>query len=136
MAKSSLKTSVRKAMQEARVERRRQAFSAILEGDIDLAAEFCDAATVDAMCADAEEYIRLVKVLSRGEDLAVLKEKRDAAKAEHLAAVAAEQQHFVEMKAKLGGLIAAHRGLAEQISSTERDQRRLAEMRAVYGIRA
>jgi hypothetical protein len=136
MAKSQLKQDVRRAMNEARVERRRQAFSALLEGDAGLAAEFADPTDLEVLCSDAEQFRKVSARLANAGDLDELKAARDAKKAEHLAAVAAEQQHFREMKATLGRLISEHSGLCEQVSNVERDQRLMNDLRTAYDIRA
>jgi hypothetical protein len=134
MAKSQLKRDVRRAMQEARDERRRQAFCALLEGDAHLAAELAAPEDMEILCRDAEEYRKVSSRLANAGDLDELKAERDAKKAEHLKAVKEEQRHFVAMKQKLGTLIAEHRGLAEQVSTVERDLRLMNDLKAAYGI--
>jgi hypothetical protein len=136
MAKSSLKGAVRAAMVEARNERRRQAFSALLEGDAALAAELAAPEDLEQLCSDAEQYRKVAARLKNAEDIDELRAARDAKKQEHLAAVAAEQQHFREMKATLGRLISEHSGLCEQVSNVERDQRLMNDLRTAYDIRA
>jgi hypothetical protein len=135
MAKSSLKQDVRRAMNEARVERRRQAFSALLEGDAGLAAELAAPEDMEILCRDAEQYRKVASRLANAGDIDELRAARDAARAEHLEAVKAEQQRFQAMKVKIGALIAEHSGLCGQVSTVERDLRLMDEFRQVYDIR-
>jgi phage terminase small subunit len=135
MAKSKgLRQDVRRAMADARVERRRQAFSAILEGDAALAAEFADPTDLEILCRDAEQYRKVAARLANAGDIDELKKKRDAKKAEHLAAVAEEQKHFRQMKATLGRLISEHSGLCERVSNLEKDMRLMNDLRTAYDI--
>jgi hypothetical protein len=134
MAKSQLKQDVRRAMQEARDERRRQAFCALLEGDAHLAAELAAPEDLEQLCRDAEQYRKVASRLANAGDIDELRAARDAARAEHLEAVKAEQQRFQAMKVKIGALIAEHSGLCGQVSTVERDLRLMNDLKQAYGI--
>jgi hypothetical protein len=135
MAKSSLKADVRAAMQEARVERRRQAFSALLEGDAHLAAELAAPEDLEQLCSDATEYQRLIRLAEREGDIDELRAACDEAQQAYLAACAEEHRRLSASKAERGRLAAEQSRLSQRYSEAMRVERRLKEFRQAYDIR-
>jgi hypothetical protein len=132
MAKSQLKQDVRRAMQEARVERRRQAFSAILEGDAALAAELAAPEDLETLCRDATEYQRLSRFAEREGDLDELRAACDAAQQAYLRACAEEHRRLSASKAERGRLAAEQSRLSQRYSEAMRVERRLKEFKRAY----
>jgi len=135
MAKSQLKQDVRRAMREARDERRRQAFSALLEGDAGLAAEFADPGDLEQLCRDATEYQRLIRLAEREGDVAEIRKACDEAQQAYLRACAEEHKRLSASKAERGRLAAEQSRLSQRHSEAMRVERRLKEFKQVYDIR-
>jgi DNA repair exonuclease SbcCD ATPase subunit len=133
-----LKKAAREATNRAQADRRRDAMLAALDGDADTLAGLVQGSELDAVLGDADELrkikARLENALALFGSVAELKAKAEAARQEHLAAVAEEQKRFQEMKQRLGALIAEHSELAGRVQSAERDQRRLAELQKAYNL--
>jgi hypothetical protein len=133
-----LKRDVKEAVDRAQVDRRRAAMEAALDGDAQALAALVQGAELDQILEHADEMrkirARLDNALALFGSVAELKERAEAARNARLQAVADEQARFKKMKAELGKLIAQHSELAGRVQSAERDQRRLAEMKRVYGI--